>query len=285
MQNTDTVTLAAIELLRHDRNPQRAIRALKKSRNAHAGEIQHELENHLSEVKKAVKTVIAEREEENKKKEEKAKKFKEEEEERIKAKEEKGELLALANSADSLEEAMDFLDDTLVSIQDTKWKKDYEKKLKSQANERARQLGKERSEAALKRKEQEQKEQERRAAEQAAWIEKYGNKKRVVYNDQPGGRMRRKKAFFVTAKGKLIGFDYEPPLGVEVVKQTWIKQGKWSHMEFHMAIPNGWGFIVFQEGFETGKYFEGINTPESLAEHISKKTGIFVTPEEAGKLL
>ncbi len=90
----------------------------------------------------------------------------------------------------------------------------------------------------------------------------------LTYSDGIGSRGRR--PFLILIKGEAITtFKGETTPGTVVVRGTdYSKNGKWSHTTFRLELAQGVRAISGRDGWETGKFVEGLRSAVSFGQAI-----------------
>jgi len=111
-----------------------------------------------------------------------------------------------------------------------------------------------------------------------------------TYSDQLGSRSRRPFLLFVTGKGEVVRFRGESLPGVAVVVGTdYSRNGKWSATTYRLEVAEGVRAISGREGWETGRFTEGLRTAVNFDQPIDRwedvASSLGVTVAEAMRLL
>ena len=90
----------------------------------------------------------------------------------------------------------------------------------------------------------------------------------ITYSDGIGSRSRR--PFLILIKGEAITtFKGETIPGIVVVRGTdYSKNGKWSHTTFRLELAQGVRAISGRDGWETGKFVEGLRSAASFGSPV-----------------
>lgn len=83
----------------------------------------------------------------------------------------------------------------------------------------------------------------------------------IKFSDEPGSRSRKAWLILRDAAGQLYKFKGGNIPGIVVVTgERFIKNGKWSHTKWDLALASGVVALEGKNGWTTGKFKEGLET-------------------------
>lgn len=99
---------------------------------------------------------------------------------------------------------------------------------------------------------------------------------KITWSDRIGSRSRA--AWLLLIKGdEVIVFRGETIPGVVAVRGTqYTKEGKWSHTTYSLELANGIRHIAGRDGWETGRFVEGLGVQNDIWPEVASKLGVSV---------